>query len=105
MITGRFAAAEGRGAPLAEGLGADSNLLYFLGFRNCIVRSSIAHSFFCVTGYDVASMELQKVQDITSFIFFCVREDDVASNEVQEVCVISSFHMRAMRILGIIEGA
>jgi hypothetical protein len=39
MIPGRFAAAEGRGAPLAEGLGADSNLLYFLGFRNCIVRS------------------------------------------------------------------
>jgi hypothetical protein len=28
---------------------------------------------------DVASMEVEKVRYITSFLFFCVREDNLAS--------------------------
>jgi hypothetical protein len=64
MIAGRFAAAEGRGAPLAEGLGADLAMTKYVNYR----RGMISRPFFCIHGYDVASQELQKGHDISSFL-------------------------------------
>jgi hypothetical protein len=110
MIPGRFAAAEGRGAPLAEGLGADYAMTKICELRK--VHDILP--YFCVHGYDVASRELQKVDmtlpprkyrrcnisypfyactDMTRLprkyrrfmIFFCVHGDDVTSQEVQKI--------------------
>jgi hypothetical protein len=44
-----------------------------------------SHPLYCVHGVDVASQEVRKVQDITSFLFFCVQDDHVASQELQRM--------------------
>jgi hypothetical protein len=53
------------------------------------------YPFYCVLEDDVASQELQKVQDITSFL--CLRGDDVDSMEVQKVQDITSLLLLAGR--------
>jgi hypothetical protein len=58
-------------------------------------RCKISHPFFCVTGDDVASQEVQKCQ--ISHHFFCVTGDDVASRKYRSVRYhIISFACRKM---------
>jgi hypothetical protein len=91
-------------------------------------RIEISSHFFCVQKDDMASQEVQKVRDITSFlsharrwhgllggtecawyhIIFCVHENDAASQEVQKVPDITSFLLLAERwcgLLGSTEGS
>jgi hypothetical protein len=52
-------------------------------------RFEISQPFFCVHGVDVASSEVQKVQDITSFLLR--HRVDVASMRVQNVEISHPF--------------
>jgi hypothetical protein len=63
--------------------------------ENYVFYYMISHHFSCMHEYDLVSREVQKVQDITSFLFLCVHGDDVAPRKYRRFEISHPFYFFA----------